>query len=58
MWLQAAVAAKKLQVRKVLGSENPADLFTKYLSAGDMWKHIEALGMKPEEGRTGVVPGI
>ena len=28
LWLQSAVAAKRLQVRKVLGKENPADLFT------------------------------
>ena len=38
LWLQAAVKAKKLQVRKVLGTENPADLLMKHLSAADMWK--------------------
>ena len=27
LWLQAAVANKRLQVRKVKGTENPADLF-------------------------------
>ncbi len=32
LWLQAAVEPKRLQVRKVLGAENPADLFTKHLS--------------------------
>ena len=31
LWLQAAVKAKRLQVRKVLGANNPADLFTKHL---------------------------
>ena len=29
LWLQAAVAKKRLSVRKVNGAENPADLFTK-----------------------------
>ena len=29
LWLQAAVAGKRMQVRKVRGTENPADLFTK-----------------------------
>ena len=50
--------AKKLQVRKVLGTENPADLLTKHLSAADMWKNIEKLHMSPEDGRTQAVPLI
>ena len=58
LWLQAAVKAKRLQVRKVLGTENLADLFTKHLSAGDMWKYLEALSIAPEDGRTGAVPDI
>ena len=36
LWLQAAVAKKRLQVRKVNGPENPAGLFTKYLPNADM----------------------
>ena len=58
LWLQAAVANKRLQVRKVKGTENPADLFTKYLAAGDMWKHLETLNVSPEEGRSNAVPMI
>ena len=58
LWFQAAVKSKKLQVRKVLGAENPADLLTKHLSAADVWKNIEKLHMSPEEGRTEAVPHI
>ena len=58
LWLQAAVKAKTLQVRKVLGTENPADLFTKHLAAADMWRHLETLHMSVEEGRSKAVPGI
>ena len=58
LWLQAAVAGKPLQVRKLKGTENPADLFTKYLSAGDMWIHLESLHVAPEEGRAIAVPMI
>ena len=43
LWLHAAVKAKRLQVRKVLGTENPTDLFTKHLAAADMWKRLETL---------------
>ena len=58
LWLQAAVRAKRLQVRKVLGTENPADLFTKHLAAADMWKHLETLHMPIEERRSRAVPAI
>ena len=58
LWLQAVVKAKKLQVRKVLGTENPADLLTKHLAAADMWKNLEKLRMSPEDGRTKAVPLI
>ena len=49
LWLQAAVKAKRLQVRKVLGTNNPADLFT---------KHLEALTISVEAGRSQAVLGI
>ena len=58
LWLQAAVKAKRLQVRKVLGSVNPADLFTKHLPAMEMWKHLETLQISTEEGRTEAVLAI
>ena len=58
LWLQAAVAKKRLQVRKVNGAENPADLFTKYLTNADMWKHMNFLQMSSEDGRSDVVPKI
>ena len=57
-WLQAVVENKRLQVRKVLGTEKPADLFTKHLGAADMWKHLETLHMSAAEGRTAAVPNI
>ena len=58
LWLQAAVAKKRLQVRKVNGPENPADLFTKYLTNADMWKYMNFLQMSSEDGRSVVVPRI
>ena len=58
LWLQAAVAKKRLSVRKVNGAENPADLLTKYLSSMDMWKHLHYMQMASEEGRSDIVPRI
>ena len=58
LWLQAAVKVKRLQARKVLGTESPADLFTKHLVAADMWRHFETLNISIEEGRSRAVPAI
>ena len=58
LWLQAAVAKKRLSVRKVNGAGNPTGLYTKYLSAADMWKDLEFMQMAPEEGRSMTVPMI
>ena len=58
LWLQSAVKAKKLQVRKVLGTENPADLLTKHLAAADMWRHLDKLHISPDDGRSKPVPLI
>ena len=58
LWLQAAVKNKRLQARKALGTENPADLLTTHLGAADMLKHLPTLHMSPEEGRTSAAPGI
>ena len=58
LWLEAAVKNKCLHVRKVLGTENPADFSTKHLGAACMWKMFATLHMSPAEGRTSAVPGI
>ena len=58
LWLQAAVGKKRLQVRRLNGAENPADLFTNCLTNADMWKHMNFLQMSSEDGRSDVVPKI
>ena len=35
LWLQEAICRSRLKVVKIRGEENPADVFTKYLSAAD-----------------------
>ena len=40
LWLQEAVAKNKLELRKVLGKINPADLLTKILSLADAQGHF------------------
>ena len=50
-WVQQKLGEKKLELKKVKGTENTADLQTKYLSAGDVGRLMTALGF---EVRTGV----
>ncbi len=58
LWLQAAVAKKRLSVRKVNGAEDPTDLFTKYLSAAGMWEQVDFMQMTSEDGRFMTAPTI
>ena len=34
LWLQQRLRRKEFVLRKVLGEENPADLFTKHIESG------------------------
>ena len=40
LWLQEACKSGMLTVRKVSGRENPADIFTKPLSYGEMFARL------------------
>ena len=40
-----------MNINKVEGVLNPADIFTKAVPAEVMWKHIEAMGFESREGR-------
>ena len=52
LWLQDLVARKRLQVRKLKGTTNPADLGTKFLKAEDILKNLALLSCRHEEGRS------
>jgi hypothetical protein len=53
LWIQEAVANKELAIKKVPGTENPADMFTKFLAHELLSKYAMSLGMKFPPGRTG-----
>ena len=50
MWVQEAAATGDLKYRKVLGTENPADLMTKVLCYATIEKHMMKLGQESREG--------
>ena len=56
LWVQERIRNGDLELKKVLGTENPADLMTKHLSSPDMIKYMSKFGAKNKEGRASVTP--
>ena len=51
LWIQEQVEEGAISVRKVLGTENPADAMTKYLPASKMDKFMEVMSQVYQGGR-------
>ena len=57
LWVQQAVRSKRIDLRKVPGEENPADLYTKYLPSRErVAKLVELMGCRYLEGRAATAP--
>ena len=51
LWIQQNQKNGEVQVEKVDGKLNPADMFTKHVPAEIMWKHMYYMGFENREGR-------
>ena len=51
LWIQEKQDLHQLEMRKILGTENPADLMTKYLTRSVMDSHFGFLSQRRESGR-------
>ena len=49
LWIQRAVRQGRIQIRKVRGDENPADVGTKYLSAAQIMEALKPFGIVLEQ---------
>ena len=58
LWIQQTAAEKRLSYHKVLGTENPADLMTKYLSSDVIVEHSSFLGIEFPGGRADTAPAL
>ena len=58
LWIQQTAAEKRLAYHKVLGTDNPADLMTKYLSKEVIGKHCCAMGVEFPAGRAITAPAL
>ena len=56
LWIQDKVRSKVIELVKVLGADNPADVLTKYVNRQIMEKALLALGLLPMSGRPASAP--
>ena len=58
LWVQERLREGTFTLYKVLGTANPADLFTKHLARAAIQQHWQALGVGLEEGRAPSGPSV
>ena len=58
LWIQQKVRNGDVVVEKILGTDNPADVLTKYVDAATMQKHLKTLGLFYESGRAELAPKL
>ena len=58
LWVQQTAAEKRLKFEKVLGKENPADLYTKHLDVSTADKHVGELNCRYTQGRSSIAPEL
>ena len=51
LWIQERAEEGEIQVRKVRGDSNVADLMTKHLNEASMQKYMDMLGCESRAGR-------
>ena len=58
LWLQERVALNDIAIHKILGSNNPSDILTKYVSRDLLDKFLKFMSLYPEEGRAAECPEL
>ena len=56
LWVQDKVRSKAIELKKVLGSDNPADVLTKYVDKPILDKALKFLGLAKMDGRAACAP--
>ena len=52
LWVQHLVYKKMLNIAKVPGSDNAADVGTKHVDERTLWKHMEFIGQHSKQGKS------
>ena len=56
LWVQEQIRSERVILEKVLGADNPADIFTKYLDHTIMSKALRAMNCEFRTGRAKAAP--
>ena len=56
LWIQERIRAGDVELRKVLGTDKPADALTKYLARPDMTAALKRMGLVVMDGRPACAP--
>ena len=56
LWIQERVRSKEIELQKILGIDNPADVLTKYVDRSAMEKAMHRLSMVRLDGRPACAP--
>ena len=56
LWIQEKVRSKVIELVKILGTENPADVLTKYVERGIMEKALDRMNLTFMSGRPASAP--
>ena len=58
LWIQERIRSGGLALRKVLGTENPADALTKHLGAGPLRADLGMMAANLRSGRSAAAPAL
>ena len=58
LWVQEVRSEGRLGYHKVLGSRNPSDAMTKYMTSVLLEQHLTTVGMESRGGRAETAPGL
>ena len=56
LWIQQIFRAGRAHLRKINGKENPADMYTKYISRAEITYHMATLGFRLLDNRSPWLP--
>ena len=58
LWVQDKVRMNDFALRKIKGTENPADSLTKHIDHPTLQRHMQTMSLEYEEGRASSAPSL
>ena len=58
LWIQEKVRSGQIELDKILGKDNPADVFTKYADKATMEGALPKMSLYFKDGRSAIAPAI